>query len=91
MSDHLHQLRVDLSAAFRWAARFNYHDGIANHFSVAVNDTGTQFLINPNGRHFSTIRASELLIMDVNNQDTMFQPNAPDLTAWGLHSAVHRH
>ena len=91
MSDHLHQLRIDLSAAFRWAARLNYHEGIANHFSVAINDTGTQFLINPNARHFSTIRASELLILDVNNQDTMFQPNAPDPTAWGLHSAVHRH
>ena len=57
MSDHLHQLRIDLSAAFRWAARLNYHEGIANHFSVAINDSGTQFLINPNARHFSTIRA----------------------------------
>ena len=90
MSDYLHQLRVDLSAAFRWAVRLNYHEGVANHFSVAVNDSGTQFLINPNARHFSRIRASELLILDVNNQETMVQPNAPDPTAWGLHGAVHR-
>ena len=91
MSDYLHQLRVDLSAAFRWAVRLNYHEGVANHFSVAINDSGTQFLINPNARHFSRIRASELLILDVNNQNTMVQPNAPDPTAWGLHGAVHRH
>ena len=91
MSDYLHQLRVDLSAAFRWAVRLNYHEGVANHFSVAINDSGTQFLINPNARHFSTIRASELLVLDVNNQNTMVQPNAPDPTAWGLHGAVHRH
>ena len=91
MSDYLHQLRVDLSAAFRWAVRLNYHEGVANHFSVAINDSGTQFLINPNARHFSRIRASELLILDVNNQETMVQPNAPDPTAWGLHGAVHRH
>ena len=90
MSDYLYQLRVDLSAALRWAVRLNYHEGVANHFSVATNDSGTQFLINPNARHFSTIRASELLILDVNNQDTMSQPNAPDPTAWGLHGAVHR-
>ena len=90
MSDYLHQLRVDLSAAFRWAVRLNYHEGVANHFSVAINDSGTQFLINPNARHFSRIRASELLILDVNNQETMVQPNAPDPTAWGLHGAVHR-
>ena len=90
MSDYLHQLRVDLSAAFRWAVRLNYHEGVANHFSVAVNDSGTQFLINPNARHFSRIRASELLILDVNNQETMVQSNSPDPTAWGLHGAVHR-
>ena len=90
MSDYLYQLRVDLSAALRWAVRLNYHEGVANHFSVATNDSGTQFLINPNARHFSTIRASELLILDVNNQHTMSQPNAPDPTAWGLHGAVHR-
>ena len=90
MSDYLHQLRVDLSAAFRWAVRLNYHEGVANHFSVAINDSGTQFLINPNARHFSRIRASELLILDVNNQETMVQPNAPDPTAWGLHGAVHK-
>ena len=90
MFDYLHQLRVDLSAALRWAVRLNYHEGVANHFSVAINDSGTQFLINPNARHFSRIRASELLILDVNNQETMVQPNAPDPTAWGLHGAVHR-
>ena len=90
MSDYLHQLRVDLSAAFRWAVRLNYHEGVANHFSVAINESGTQFLINPNARHFSRIRASELLILDVNNQETMVQPNSPDPTAWGLHGAVHR-
>ena len=90
MFDYLHQLRVDLSAAFRWAVRLNYHEGVANHFSVAINDSGTQFLINPNARHFSRIRATELLILDVNNQETMVQPNAPDPTAWGLHGAVHK-
>ena len=90
MFDYLHQLRVDLSAALRWAVRLNYHEGVANHFSVAINDSGTQFLINPNARHFSRIRASELLILDVSNQETMVQPNAPDPTAWGLHGAVHK-
>ena len=91
MSDYLQSLRIDLSAAFRWAVRLNYHEGVANHFSVAINNSGTRFLINPNQRHFSTIKASELLILDVDNQETMSQPNAPDPTAWGLHSAVHRH
>ena len=87
----LQQHRIDLAAAFRWAVRLNYHEGVANHFSVAVNDDGSQFLINPNQRHFSLIRASDLLVLDANDPETMSQPNAPDPTAWGLHGAVHRH
>ncbi len=87
----LKQYRIDLAAAFRWAARLNYHEGVANHFSIAVNDDGSQFLINPNQRHFSLIKASDLILLDANNPETMNHPDAPDPTAWGLHGAVHRH
>jgi ribulose-5-phosphate 4-epimerase/fuculose-1-phosphate aldolase len=85
------QERVDLAAAFRTAARLEFHEAVANHFSLAVNDDGTQFLINPNQRHFSLIKASELLLLDANDPDVLNQPNAPDPTAWGLHGSVHRH
>ena len=30
--------RVDLACAFRWTARLNMHEAVANHFSLAVND-----------------------------------------------------
>lgn len=83
--------RVDLACAFRWTARLNLHEAVANHFSLAVNDAGTQFLINPNQMHFSRIKASDLLLLDANDPATMDLPNAPDATAWGLHGAVHRH
>ncbi len=82
--------RVDLAAAFRMAARLNLHESVANHFSYAVNDDGSQFLINPFGRHFSTIRASELLLLDAHEDSTMEQPDRPDPTAWAIHSAMHR-
>jgi len=26
---------------------------VANHFSLAINDSGSRFLMNPNQRHFS--------------------------------------
>ena len=38
------ELRADLAAAFRWAARLNLHEAVANHFSVAVSDDGQRFL-----------------------------------------------
>ncbi|MDU8927718.1 class II aldolase and adducin N-terminal domain-containing protein [Alisedimentitalea sp. MJ-SS2] len=82
--------RVDLAAAFRWTERLNLHEGVANHFSLAVNDDGTQFLMNPNQMHFSRIRASDLLFLDANDPGTLEGPNAPDPTAWGLHGSIHR-
>ena len=86
---HLAQ-RIDLAAAFRWTVKLNLHEAIANHFSVTVNDDGTRFLMNPQGRHFARIRASDLLELDANNPGTMTRPDAPDPTAWGLHGAIHR-
>jgi ribulose-5-phosphate 4-epimerase/fuculose-1-phosphate aldolase len=82
--------RSDLAATFRWAARLGMHEAVANHFSLAVNDAGTEFLINPNQKHFSRIKASDLLLLDANNPPAPDAPNAPDPTAWGLHASIHR-
>ncbi|MGR3365629.1 MAG: class II aldolase and adducin N-terminal domain-containing protein [Maritimibacter harenae] len=84
------EARTDLAAAFRWTARLNMHEAVANHFSLAVNEDGTQFLINPNQAHFSRIRASELLLLDANDPEALDRPDAPDPTAWGLHGSIHR-
>ena len=81
--------RIDLAAAFRWTARLNMHEGVANHFSLAVNNDGTLFLMNPNQMHFERIRASDLLLVDANDPDTLKGPDAPDPTAWGLHGSIH--
>ncbi len=85
-----HDERVDLAAAFRWTARLKMHEAVANHFSLAVNPSGTRFLMNPDQKHFSLIRASDLLLLDANDRTTMEHPDAPDPTAWAIHSAVHR-
>jgi len=82
--------RADLAAAFRWTARLDMHEAVANHFSLAVDERGRRFLMNPNQRHFALIRASDLLMIDADDPATMDRPDAPDPTAWGLHGAVHR-
>lgn len=82
--------REELAAAFRWAARLNMHEGVANHFSLAVSDDGAKFLVNPMGKHFSRVRASDLLLVDANDPSTMEQEDAPDPTAWCIHGAMHR-
>jgi ribulose-5-phosphate 4-epimerase/fuculose-1-phosphate aldolase len=85
------QARIDLAAAFRWVARLNWHESIANHFSVVVSEDRYKFLLNPNGRHFSRIRASELLLLDARDESSAEGPDAPDPTAWHLHGQLHRH
>lgn len=83
------QLREDLACAFRWAARLDLHEGVANHFSVSADESGARFLMNPAGRHFSQICASELLVLNA-NETPPEGARAPDPTAWCLHSFLHR-
>ena len=54
---------IDLACAFRWTVRMGMHEAIANHFSLAVNEEGSRFLLNPK-QHFSRIKASDILLLD---------------------------
>ena len=38
--------RADLAAALRWVARLGMNEGIANHFSLAVNKVGGPQSVN---------------------------------------------
>lgn len=82
-------LRIDLAAAFRWAARFDWHESVANHFSVATSPDGHRFLMNPRWRHFSRIKASDLLLLDSTDHSVMQRPDAPDPSAWCIHGQIH--
>jgi ribulose-5-phosphate 4-epimerase/fuculose-1-phosphate aldolase len=85
----LWQLRVDLAAAFRLAAEMDWHEAVGNHFSLAVSDDGKRFLLNPRWKHFSRIRASDLLLLDADDAATMQRPDAPDPSAWCIHGRIH--
>lgn len=84
------EMREDLAACFRYFARLGMHESVANHFSLAVSPDGRQFLMNPRGRHFSRVRASDLQLIDADDPATMARDNAPDPTAWYIHSRIHR-
>jgi ribulose-5-phosphate 4-epimerase/fuculose-1-phosphate aldolase len=47
------ELQRDLAATFRWTARLNMHEGVANHFSACVPGSTTDFYVNKAGIHFS--------------------------------------
>jgi ribulose-5-phosphate 4-epimerase/fuculose-1-phosphate aldolase len=88
-SDSEWELRVDLAAAFRLAVHFDWHESVANHFSAAVSDDGRRFLLNPRWKHFSTLRASDLLCLDAEDSSVMDSEDAPDPSAWCIHGSVH--
>ena len=82
------QARIDLAACFRWFARLNMHEAVANHFSASVSEDGSKFLINPKWQHFSTIKASDLILLDTNNPDDALLAHI-DPTAWAIHGQIH--
>ena len=88
--DDLWQLRVDLAAAFRLTVEFGWHESVGNHFSAAVSADGKRFLMNPKWKHFGSIRASDLLLLDADDPDVMARPGAPDASAWTIHGTIHR-
>ena len=84
------QIRIDLAAAIRLSCREGWHEGVANHFSAAVSADGRKFLVNPRWVHWSRVRASDLVLCDADDPATMERPDAPDPSAWSIHSALHR-
>jgi ribulose-5-phosphate 4-epimerase/fuculose-1-phosphate aldolase len=83
--------RRDLAVAFRFAARLNIHEATANHFSVVASQDSNNFLINPAGRHFSLVRASDLVLVDLNAKNFGIAENQlVDPTAINLHGQLHK-
>lgn len=80
--------RRELAAVFRWSARLGMNEAVANHFSAVVGD-GTRFLLNPVGRHFARMTASDLLLLDAGASGTDHTATGADITAWYLHAHVH--
>ena len=81
----------DLAAVFRWTAKLNMHEGIANHFSVCHPDSNGSFYVNGTGQHFSNIKASDLVLIEEKNFEKMKnKPEIVDPTAINIHGAIHK-
>ena len=69
MEDQYYRERSDLAAVLRWAAREHLQEAAGNHCSLSVSDNGDKFLINPDGRYFSTLKGSCLLYTSPSPRD----------------------
>ena len=80
--------RVELAAAFRLAVRLGFHEGIDNHFSLALTEDGGEFLVNPYGRHFGELRARDLLRVDTESR-VLAGDGEVEPTALYIHGRMH--
>lgn len=65
MIDGEWQIRCDMAAMFRAMARLDMNEQIANHCSMMLPGSDNLFLINPRGLHYSEIKASHLIVCDL--------------------------
>ena len=83
------ELQKDLAATFRWTARLNMHEGVANHFSACVHGS-SNFYVNKAGIHFSKIKASDLILVTKENIESLrSKPEIVDPTALNIHGTIH--
>ena len=83
------ELRVDLAAAFRLIYEMDMHESVANHLSAAVSADGKKFLMNRRWMHFSNVTASNLQLLDSEDDSIMQTDQAPDASAWSIHGNMH--
>ncbi len=81
--------RRDLACALRAAAHFGLHEGVCNHFSLAVPGRPGEFFINPQGLHWSEIAPDDLVTIDAEGR-RIAGKHAVEPTAFFIHGWIHR-
>ncbi len=83
------QVRLDLAVAHRWAARWNWHEGVVNHFTALVPGYRDRFYAIPYGVHWSEVKVRDFLIVDVDGR-VLEGDGEIELTSLMIHGAMHR-
>jgi ribulose-5-phosphate 4-epimerase/fuculose-1-phosphate aldolase len=85
----IREARVDLAAAFRACGRMGLIEAVANHFSVELPGRDDLFLVNPEGAHWSELRASDLIVVDTAGNKVAGAGKLRQV-AFVLHGVLHR-
>lgn len=83
------QVRIDLAACYRLAARNQWDDTIYTHISASVPDEPGHYLINPFGDRFDEICASSLVKIDLAGKILSSTDRRVNVTGFAIHGAVH--
>lgn len=83
------RLRADLALALRAAAHHGLGEGVCNHFSVALPDDESLFLLNPRGLLWSEVQAEDIVLID-DRGNKLAGKREVEPTAMFIHAAIHR-
>src|SRR3954470_12562683 len=89
MSDAERKARVELAACYRIFDMLGWTEMIFNHITLRVPGPEPRFLINPFGLHYSEVKASNLVLIDLEGnvlRDTGWPVNRAGFV---IHSAIH--
>lgn len=84
------ECRQRLAACYRMFAHFGWDEMLANHITLKVPGEDNAFLINPYGLHFSEVKASNLIKVDIDGNKLTDSPYAVNKAGFVQHSLFHR-
>jgi ribulose-5-phosphate 4-epimerase/fuculose-1-phosphate aldolase len=91
VSDAEWEARQQLAACYRVFDHLGWSEMIYNHITVKLPGEENAFLINPYGLHFSEVKASNLVKIDIDGNKLDGSPYPVNLAGFTQHSVFHRH
>ena len=82
-------VRIDLAAAYRLAARRGWDDTVYTHISASVPGEAGAYLINPFGARFDEITASSLVKVNARGEVVDGAHARVNPSGFAIHGAVH--
>ncbi|KAL2223233.1 class II aldolase/adducin domain protein [Thermoascus aurantiacus ATCC 26904] len=84
-------MKEHMAAAFRFFGKMGYGEGVSGHISMRDPVLKDHFWINPFGKHFSTMKASDLVLVDSEGYVTEGGNQAPiNEAGFMIHSEIHK-
>jgi ribulose-5-phosphate 4-epimerase/fuculose-1-phosphate aldolase len=88
VEDERRHRKIRLAASFRLLARFGLTEGVAGHVTARDPEQPKHLWVNPYGKHFSRIKASDLVRIDQDG-DIIEGQGPVNYAAFAIHVGVH--
>ncbi|CAI7622795.1 unnamed protein product [Penicillium manginii] len=84
-------MKEHMAAAFRYFGKLGYGEGVSGHISIRDPILKDHFWMNPFAKHFSTIKASDLVLVDDEGYVTEGGAQFPiNEAGFMIHSEIHK-